>query len=509
MTTYYVAFDESHKPRGKIESNFRNLQRHLETEGFVCQPFAEFPITQKTLSAYDILVVPCPDFSKFSEQEIADIGHWVREEGGGLLMLSHAGGDKGRRSNLSELAEKFGMIFESDQVIDEKHNCGMGNIPNIKDFVMHPISAGITEICFRAGCSLTLIGNAIAVASSGEQAQPFSVPVIVAAQCDEGRVVGIGSYEMFRDRIAAGFGESQHSKLVSNIFNWLVSDKRYQLRTANKVPVPNSAGGVFSQQEFTATTAPPTNGGAPPVATLSSEPSASAAKYEVNTTININAKSDLGIELTNILLEFESLKGRLEAVIRAVMQSKDITQVAAAIKAMPTLPSYESAEETKPETPGPAVSAPPPSFVAPTTAPPAPAAPSLTPLPEAPRAKFSTLPTAPGSTSPPSFGAETPAPAPVEEVPPIEEAPVETKTKAGKSKHAEPTEKKEDLLTEMETVRSQIISIQDLKNFSEKKFKSGKIDEASFKKQEASLEADLKRAQYRLSEIEGKLKHIK
>ena len=68
----------------------------------------------------------------------------------------------------------------------------------------------------------------------------------------QGRVVGIGSYEMFRDRIAAGFGESQHSKLLSNIFNWLVSDKRYQLRTSNKVPVPVSAGGVFAQQEYAA-----------------------------------------------------------------------------------------------------------------------------------------------------------------------------------------------------------------------------------------------------------------
>ncbi len=504
MTTYYVAFDESHKPRGKIESNYRNIQRHLEQEGFVCQPFAEFPITQKTLTPYDVLVVPCPDFSKFSEQEIADISRWVREEGGGLLMLSHAGGDKGRRSNLSELAEKFGMIFESDQVIDEKHNCGMGNIPNIKDFVMHPISAGITEICFRAGCSLTLVGNAIAVASSGEQAQPFSVPVIVAAQCDEGRVVGIGSYEMFRDRIAAGFGENQHSKLVSNIFNWLVSEKRYQMRAQNKIPIPNVAGAVFSQQEFTATTPPPENGGAPPVATLPAEPSASAAKYEVNTTVNINAKSDLGIELTNILLEFENLKGRLEAVIRAVMQSKDVTQVATGGKSMPTLPSYESQEE-RVEIP---VSAPPPNFTTPTSAPPAPALPTLTPLPEAPHSGLTALPSRPGYVGVPSVAPVTPPPGPAEEVPPAEETPA-SKSKGGKTKHAEPVEKKEDLMTEMETTRSQIISIQDLKAFSEKKFKAGKIDEASYKKQEASLDSDLKKAQFRLSEIEGKLKHLK
>jgi len=486
MTTYYVAFDESHKPRGKISSNYKTLQRHLESEGFVCQPFAEFPITQKTLTPYDVLVVPCPDFSKFSEQEISDINRWVREEGGGLLLLSHAGGDKGRRSNLSELAEKFGIIFESDQVIDEKHNCGMGNIPNIKDFVMHPITAGVTEICFRAGCSLTLVGNAIAVASSGEDAQPFSVPVIVAAQSDEGRVVGIGSYEMFRDRIASGFGESQHAKLTSNIFNWLVSEKRYQMRAQNKIPIPNILGEVFGQQDFTATTAPPSNAAAPRAGIISAEPSVSAAKYEVNTTININTKSDLGIELTNVLIEFETLKGRLEAVIRAVMESKDVVQVTPGVKPMRTMPNYESEWDAATQVPVPAVS-------------------SLTPLPEPPRAKFSTLPTPPAGTSIVAPYSPQEPPAPVETLPEEDVTPA----KVIKKTPAEPTEKKEDLLTEMETIRSQIISIQDLKNFSEKKFKAGKINEASFKKQETSLEADLKRSQFRLSEIEGKLKHLK
>ncbi|OLS15107.1 MAG: hypothetical protein RBG13Loki_1242 [Promethearchaeota archaeon CR_4] len=380
------------------------------------------------------------------------------------------------------------MIFENDQVIDEEHNCGMGNIPNIKDFVMHPITAGITEICFRAGCSLTLVGNVIAVASSGENAQPFSVPVIVAAQNDEGRVVGIGSYEMFRDRIASGFGESQHAKFTSNIFNWLVSEKRYQMRAQNKVPIPNIAGAVFAQQEFAANTTPQNDSGSPPVGTLSTEPSANAAKYEVNTMININTKSDLGIELTNILIEFETLKGRLEAVIRAVMQSKEVIQMGLDARAMPTLPSYESTSDTSTEIPRSA-----------------PATPTLTPLPEPPRSKFSDLPIPPpgAPTITPQTLQETSAL--VDTIPEQEVAP----KKSSKKTPAEPTENKEDLLTEMETIRSQIISIQDLKTFSEKKFKAGKIDATAFKKQEASLETDLKRAQFRLSEIEGKLKHFK
>ena len=72
MTTsnFYVAFDEAHKPRGKIAGNYSHLKEHLENEGFICQTFMEFPITRQNLAPFDILVIPCPDFAKFSGNEI-------------------------------------------------------------------------------------------------------------------------------------------------------------------------------------------------------------------------------------------------------------------------------------------------------------------------------------------------------------------------------------------------------------------------------------------------------
>jgi hypothetical protein len=503
--TYYVAFDESHKPRGKIGSNYRNLQRHIEDEGFVCQAFLEFPITQKSLQPYDCLVVPCPDFSKFSEQEIADIGRWVREDGGGLLMLSHAGGDKGRRSNLSELSEKFGMIFESDQVLDDKHNCGMGNLPQITDFQMHPVSAGITELCFRAGCSLTIVGSAIAVASTGEEANPFSVPVIVAAECDEGRVVGMGSYEIFRDRIGSGFGESQHSQLASNIFNWLMSDKRYQLRAQNKAPVPNTAGVAFAESEHAASISPPVGtAGAPPTGLGFPEVSPASSNYEVKTMVHINAKSDLALELTRMLLEFENLKGRLEAVIRAVMQSPEVQETTGGKPSVPMMPQYEPFGEGEGEGEGAPVSPPPPSF-----SPPQPKV-SLTPPPERPVFRPTQEEFPPMEDQPAGWGNEVPLETP-QEAPVIPPEADEQVTPAETLVVVEPPTEdvsKEDLETELEALQSKIISIQNLKGFVEKKYNDGKMDETSFKKQKSSLESDLKKTQYRIDEVQGKLKKM-
>ncbi|MHA1623561.1 MAG: hypothetical protein ACTSWH_00370, partial [Promethearchaeota archaeon] len=91
---YRIAFDVAHKPRGRLDENFTELKDFLNTNGFECYNFLEAPITQSSLNPYDVLVFVCPDFSKISPLEISEITNWVREDGGGLLLLSHAGGDR-------------------------------------------------------------------------------------------------------------------------------------------------------------------------------------------------------------------------------------------------------------------------------------------------------------------------------------------------------------------------------------------------------------------------------
>ena len=229
---YYIAFDLSHKPRGKIDENLSELRDHLNANGFICYNFLETPITQEILRSYDILVFSCPDFSKFSNQEIIEITNWVKEDGGGLLMLSHAGGDKGRSSNLGDLSQQFGIIFEGDQVLDDTNNLGVENLPLISadHFIPpHPITNGIGEICFRAGCSLIIIGGAISIITSNETSEPFSCPLMCTSEPENGRVCAIGSYEMFRDKTGGGLQYEEHADLALNIFNWLVSDYRMEI----------------------------------------------------------------------------------------------------------------------------------------------------------------------------------------------------------------------------------------------------------------------------------------
>ncbi len=101
--------------------------------------------------------------------------------------MSHAGGDKGRRSNLSEIAEQFGMAFENDQVLDKTNNLSVENLPIINSFpTPHPITEGLNSICFRAGCSLTNTGAMnIAVISSNAESEPAQSPLIMAGESGE------------------------------------------------------------------------------------------------------------------------------------------------------------------------------------------------------------------------------------------------------------------------------------------------------------------------------------
>ncbi|MFX1432902.1 MAG: hypothetical protein ACFFB1_03940, partial [Promethearchaeota archaeon] len=235
--TYNIAFDVAHKPRGKLDENLTEMRDFLNANEFICYNYLETPVTQLSLKPFDILVFVCPDFAKISSMEITEIVNWVKEDGGGLLLLSHAGGDRGRNSNLSELSQQFGMAFENDQVLDETYNLGMENMPIITSFIPpHPITIGITSLCFRSGCSLAVLGSAFSIASSNETSEPFSTPLICVAEVEMGRVCTIGSYEMFRDKVGGGFSYEDHPNLVYNLFNWLISDYRMDLRSKGQVP---------------------------------------------------------------------------------------------------------------------------------------------------------------------------------------------------------------------------------------------------------------------------------
>ncbi|MBD3197275.1 MAG: hypothetical protein GF317_19630 [Candidatus Lokiarchaeota archaeon] len=309
--SYHIGFDIGHKPRGRLGENYKELKELLENNDFQCHEYYETSITQESLKSYDILVFACPDFAKISRQEILELENWVKDDGGGLLLLSHAGGDKGRNSNLSDLSEIFGITFENDQVLDEVKNLGLENLPIISNFTPpHPITNGIDKLCYRAGCSVSIIGAAIPIAISNDSSDPFSTPLICVSEPEKGRVCCSGSYEMFRDRIGGGLKFETHKNLALNMFQWLVSEYRMDLRSSNKYQPPteetDNLGQSSSFEQTLKECVPP------------------EVKYDdTEILMKISNKSELMNLLKTFLSQINTMKGTIEKLIDVTSMSED------------------------------------------------------------------------------------------------------------------------------------------------------------------------------------------
>ena len=453
---YYVAFDTAHKPRGRIDENLTELRDFLNSNGFECYNFLEAPITQSSLKPYDILVFVCPDFSKISSLEITEIINWVREDGGGLLLLSHAGGDKGRNSNLSELSQNFGISFENDQVLDSTYNLGMENMPVITAFIPpHPITNGISSLCFRSGCSLMVLGNAISIASSNETSEPFSSPLICVSEADKGRVCAIGSYEMFRDKVGGGFSADEHPSLAYNIFNWLISEYRTELRASGAVP-------EIAPQPKSSTT----------LIEESSMDTGARRNVNIDFSMRISRKSELfellkifQNQINTIKTTIDKLIDSAEASEAEIMELKK-SQVNPVAGTNPTVDEEievasvpeESANTTK----------------------------SISIFDEPLDTTLTTLP---------------PKPASLQSKLEIEIPKFDDSRKLIARSKSKKKPKKSELIAEKKSLENKVNSVKNLIEFVEKKHDTGDLDDDSFKKRMNQLKNDLKNAQNKIEEI--------
>ena len=447
---YNIAFDIAHKPRGKLDENLTELRDFLNANDYVCYNFLEAPITRNSLRSFDILVFVCPDFAKISSMEITEINSWVREDGGGLLLLSHAGGDRGRNSNLSELSQTFGIAFENDQVLDNTYNLGLENMPIVTAFIPpHPITNSISSLCFRSGCSLSLVGSSISIVSSNETSEPFSTPLICVAEPDKGRICAIGSYELFRDRVGGGFGNDEHPNLAFNIFSWLVSDYRMELHSSGAIPeiAPLEVPSTTQTMDYQA----------PPISSALTE----MKNVDINFSMKISKKSEL-IDLLKIFQnQIDTMKTTIDKLIRTVASSET------SITELNEPPSYQI-EKT--------VSDGFDELLAPNE--------PLTDLPQRPESLdqkedeyFIGLP----------------------------RLDVSDKLKPAPKPHTKKKVKKKDLLAEKKGLESKLNSVRNLLDFVEKKYKAGQMDKKSYQKRAGQLKNDLKATKNKIEEIDKQL----
>ncbi|MBD3229259.1 MAG: hypothetical protein GF329_13835 [Candidatus Lokiarchaeota archaeon] len=199
-----IAFDTTQKERGRIFDNYTEVKSILEKLNYICEEYSNFPITYDNICNYKVLIFACPDNSRLNFEEIDALKRYVNV-GNNIILLSHAGGDRGRRTNLNNLSEIFGIKFNNNQVFDEENNLDFRSFPLVSTHSEYYSDVKIEEICHRSGCSLNLLnGTVLPLAETLSSATPDNVITAAISEYGKGRVICIGSYEIFRDEVKGG-----------------------------------------------------------------------------------------------------------------------------------------------------------------------------------------------------------------------------------------------------------------------------------------------------------------
>ncbi len=213
-----IYFDQTQNERGRLDSTYSELGKLLRDNDFDVEPYTEFMILAKNLKDTDVIVFACPNSSKIRPQEIDVLKKYV-QNGGGLMLLSLSGGDRGLMNNLSQISEEFGIKFDNTAVKDDRNNAGLPTMPLITDIIAHPATEDVEELLIPSACSLRIEGKAVALAVTSEMAEPAKVPVVAVAEAGKGRIMCLGSYEVFRR--GGGLKNKGNQVFATNAFRWL------------------------------------------------------------------------------------------------------------------------------------------------------------------------------------------------------------------------------------------------------------------------------------------------
>ncbi|MFX0001478.1 MAG: hypothetical protein ACFE9Q_07890 [Candidatus Hodarchaeota archaeon] len=224
-------------------------------------------ITKEILENIDLLILGNPIDDFFSSLEIKQIVDYVRT-GGGLILLSEYGADYLQKTNLNDIAGKFGIFFEKNLIKEmNKTNQNCTSIIHIQEFPKHIITKSLREMIIGGACSLDLgkgakillqtnelsVWSEVYNNTSEEWTKQEEKQQIIAAYAEfgQGKVVAIGDIDIFTSNSRIGIDSLDNQKFIQNIINWLINpveeskvvsfilnqlgDLQYEIRETNKV----------------------------------------------------------------------------------------------------------------------------------------------------------------------------------------------------------------------------------------------------------------------------------
>ncbi len=240
-----IGFDHSHNNRLTIENNaFTDFIQYLFDSDFKLGKIVA-GINKEKLTPYDLFIIGVPTLGPdLDSDEIDDLVNYV-DNGGSILVVNDEGGDYKNKNNLSKLTENFGIVFNSDQLFDNKYFSKNNSHPRIKDFRSHFITRNVSEVIHSNGCTV-IIDKSVendnldvqAIAYSSENTSWHRVfkedawideskqnlPIIGVAHFGLGKVVAMGNLSLLSSlNPSYGIRAADNFKLIVNIISWLLN----------------------------------------------------------------------------------------------------------------------------------------------------------------------------------------------------------------------------------------------------------------------------------------------
>ncbi|MHA2006351.1 MAG: DUF4350 domain-containing protein [Promethearchaeota archaeon] len=240
MPTKTILFDIAHNEMLNVEdkefNEFFNLLRRTDLN---VKKSENEHLSFDELKNVTLLIIGNPIDDYFSSIEIKEIVDFVRS-GGALLLLSEYGSDYLQKTNLNDIASKFGISFEKNLVKEvNMNNQNCTSILHIQDFIKHTMTKHLREVRIGGACSLFLSKNAEALLQTNENSWPeiFNSSTeqwtkeeeeenqIIAAfsEFGQGKVVAIGDIDIFTSDSNIGINSLDNKKFIQNVINWLIT----------------------------------------------------------------------------------------------------------------------------------------------------------------------------------------------------------------------------------------------------------------------------------------------
>lgn len=247
MEQVKVCIESSHAEQVQLEAiQYNEFIDKLVDMNFKIGVIKQAPLTIQKLADYNIIIIGSPRESTFSQGEIDTLRQFVYN-GGGLLLLSDAGGDPMNKNNLSELSRLFGFQFDVNVLVTRSAATEDDEqLVTSTDFYNHFIMRGIDTVALKSACAISIVPapdaepNGVVFSPPGTEEVRWNGSewvemrgnkhvMVVVSKHGAGKVVGIGTTRILSSMINKkhGIKAADNEKLLVNTLAWLVNREVY------------------------------------------------------------------------------------------------------------------------------------------------------------------------------------------------------------------------------------------------------------------------------------------